>query len=205
MNRATFLKGLAAALAAPGVLIGCQRGQSAPGSVAASDTLQVAPVPPDARVFSEGIQADTLHVHPAVETVGTSRRSADEWRELVGNDAYRILFEAGTEPRYSSPLLEESRRGTFICAACHLPLFPSSTKYESGTGWPSFWAPLDGRLGTQRDTSAGMVRTEYHCARCGGHQGHVFQDGPDPTGLRYCNNGLALAFVPEGESLPELR
>ncbi|MGM0706474.1 MAG: peptide-methionine (R)-S-oxide reductase MsrB [Bacteroidota bacterium] len=205
MTRATFLKGLTVALAAPGVFVGCQRGQSAPGASAASDTLQVAPAPPDARVFSDGIQVDTLHVHPAVETVGESTRTADAWRELVDDEAYRILFEAGTEPRYSSPLLEEERRGTFICAACHLPLFPSSTKYESGTGWPSFWAPLDGRLGTKRDTSAGMVRTEYHCARCGGHQGHVFEDGPDPTGLRYCNNGLALAFVPEGESLPELR
>ena len=205
MTRSTFLKGIAAALVTPTVLVGCRNGQSQSAAGVASNTLHVDPVAPEDRITTAGIQADTLHIHPPVDEVGTSRRSAEEWRELVGDDAYHILFEEGTEPRYSSPLLDEDRRGTFICAACHLPLFPSSTMYESGTGWPSYWAPLDGRLGTKRDTSAGMIRTEYHCARCGGHQGHVFEDGPDPTGLRYCNNGLALAFVPEDESLPELR
>ena len=205
MTRASFLKGLAATLATPTLLIGCRNGQSESSAGVVSDTLQVAPVHPDERVMTDRIEADTLHIHPAVDTVGESRRSAEEWRELVGDDAYHILFEEGTEPRYSSPLLDEKRRGTFICAACYLPLFPSTTMYDSRTGWPSYWAPLDGRLGTKRDTSAGMVRTEYHCARCGGHQGHVFEDGPDPTGLRYCNNGLALAFIPEDEALPDLR
>ena len=90
-----------------------------------------------------------------------------------------------------------------MCAACHLPLFESASKYESGTGWPSFFAPLEGSLGTKRDFRMILPRTEYHCARCGGHQGHVFPDGPQPSGKRYCNNGVALRFVPEGESLPE--
>jgi peptide-methionine (R)-S-oxide reductase len=92
-----------------------------------------------------------------------------------------------------------------VCAACFLPLFPSTTKYDSGTGWPSFWRPLEGRLGTKPDYQLAIPRTEYHCIRCGGHQGHRFHDGPPPTGLRYCNNGLALRFVPEGEALPALR
>ncbi|MES3628910.1 MAG: peptide-methionine (R)-S-oxide reductase MsrB [Longimonas sp.] len=205
MTRATFLKGLAVCCIAPSALVGCRNGQSAPNAETRADTLHVAPVPPEARVVTGEVDTDALHIHPPVEAVGESRRTAEAWRELVGDDAYHILFEEGTEPRYSSPLLNEDRRGTFICAACHLPLFPSTTMYESGTGWPSYWAPLDGRLGTKRDTSAGMIRTEYHCARCGGHQGHVFEDGPAPTGLRYCNNGLALAFVPEDEPLPELR
>ena len=100
---------------------------------------------------------------------------------------------------------EDKRPGTFVCAACHLPLFESAAKYESGTGWPSFFAPIPGRLEAKRDTKHGMVREEYHCARCGGHQGHVFDDGPRPTGKRYCNNGLAVEFVAAGEPLPKLR
>ena len=148
---------------------------------------------------------DDIRVHPAIDGFEPLNKPDSAWRDIVGEDAFYILFEEGTERRYSSPLLEEKRRGTYICAACRLPLFTSVTKYESGTGWPSFWAPIEGRLGTKRDTKLAMPRTEYHCARCGGHQGHVFEDGPDPTGLRYCNNGLALAFVPESASLPALR
>jgi peptide-methionine (R)-S-oxide reductase len=117
-----------------------------------------------------------------------------------------VLFEEATERAGSSALNAEKRPGTFVCAACHLPLFESSGKYDSGTGWPSFFRPIDpSRIATRKDFKLLMPRTEYHCARCGGHQGHVFTDGPAPTGQRYCNNGLALKFVPEGEPLPPLR
>lgn len=132
-------------------------------------------------------------------------KSKDEWRELLDKDRYRILFEEGTERAFTSPLNDEKRDGTFVCAACNLPLFDASTKFDSGTGWPSFYDMIEGRLGTSRDFKLIYPRTEYHCIRCGGHQGHVFNDGPRPTGLRYCNNGLALIFVPKGEALPELR
>jgi peptide-methionine (R)-S-oxide reductase len=128
-----------------------------------------------------------------------------EWKRLLPADRYEILFEEGTEPPGSSPLDREKREGTFICAACSLPLFDSSRKYDSGTGWPSFWEPLPAAVGTRTDYKLIFPRTEYHCARCGGHQGHVFKDGPKPTGLRYCNNGLALQFVARGDKLPELR
>lgn len=132
-------------------------------------------------------------------------KSEDAWREILEPHRYRILFDAKTEPAGSSPLNDEERDGTYVCAACFLPLFTSDTRFESGTGWPSFWAPVEGRVDTKRDFKLVWPRTEYHCARCGGHQGHVFEDGPEPTGLRYCNNGLALRFVPDGEPLPELR
>lgn len=127
------------------------------------------------------------------------------WREVVTRDSYQILFEEATEPAGSSLLNREKRAGTYICAACHLPLFTAQAKFESGTGWPSFTEPLAGHIDTKRDFKLIWPRTEYHCARCGGHQGHVFDDGPQPTGQRWCNNGLALLFVPEGEPLPPLR
>lgn len=132
-------------------------------------------------------------------------KSKEAWRALLPADRYAVLFEEATEPSHSSPLDREKRAGTFICAACFLPLFSSKQKYDSGTGWPSFWQPLPDAVATRKDFKLIWPRTEYHCARCGGHQGHVFNDGPSPTGLRYCNNGLALQFVPEGETLPELR
>lgn len=127
------------------------------------------------------------------------------WKSLLPADRYAVLFEEYTERAGSSPLNHEKRKGTFICAACFLPLFESSKKYDSGTGWPSFWDALPKAVETKRDYKLVWPRTEYHCARCGGHQGHIFDDGPEPTGLRYCNNGLALQFVAETEPLPALR
>ena len=122
--------------------------------------------------------------------------SPAEWRQLLGAQRYAVLREAATERPFSSPLLNEHRKGTFVCAACALPLFSSTTKFESGTGWPSFWKVLPNAVVTEADQSFGMVRTEVLCHRCGGHLGHVFPDGPRPTGLRYCMNGLALRFRP---------
>ena len=133
------------------------------------------------------------------------KKSKAEWKKLLAPPAYAVLFEEDTERPGTSPLNAEKRPGQFVCAACFLPLFDAKAKYESGTGWPSFWEPLPGRVGTKRDFLLLLPRTEYHCARCGGHQGHVFDDGPKPTGLRYCNNGVALHFVPQGDALPELR
>ena len=121
-------------------------------------------------------------------------KSDAEWRKQLTPQQYEILRKEGTERPYSSPLLKEHRRGTFACAGCDLPLFASETKFESGTGWPSFYAPLANAVGERRDSTLGMVRTEIHCRRCGGHLGHVFEDGPKPTGLRYCMDGVALVF-----------
>jgi peptide-methionine (R)-S-oxide reductase len=122
--------------------------------------------------------------------------SPADWRRMLGAQRYAVLREAATERPFSSPLLNEHRKGTFVCAGCALPLFNSATKFESGTGWPSFWKPLAHAVVARDDRSAMMERTEVLCARCGGHLGHVFDDGPKPTGLRYCMNGLALKFRP---------
>jgi peptide-methionine (R)-S-oxide reductase len=119
-----------------------------------------------------------------------------EWKALLAPEQYAVLREENTEPPNSSPLLDEHRKGTFACAGCDLPLYASDTKYDSGTGWPSFFDVLPNAVGRKEDNTLFTTRTEVHCRRCGGHLGHVFDDGPQPTGLRYCMNGLALKFVP---------
>ena len=124
-------------------------------------------------------------------------KSEEEWRRLLTPEQFDVLREHGTERAGTCTLLHEKRPGSFTCAGCGTPLFKSGPKFESGTGWPSFFAPIDGSVGTSTDSSLFMTRTEVHCRRCGGHLGHVFEDGPPPTGLRYCINGVALKFEPE--------
>jgi peptide-methionine (R)-S-oxide reductase len=131
-------------------------------------------------------------------------KSDGEWRAALTEKQYSVLREHGTEFPGTSPLLAEHREGTFVCAGCGQILFDSATKFESGSGWPSFWSAVDGALGTAEDGTLGMRRTEIYCARCGGHLGHVFPDGPKPTGLRYCTNGAALKFEECG-SRPSLK
>ena len=121
-----------------------------------------------------------------------------EWKARLAPRAYNVLRHEGTERAGTSPLNDEKRKGTFVCAGCDTPLFASDMKFDSGTGWPSFFKTLPNAFETKSDRKLFMSRTEYHCARCGGHHGHIFDDGPAPTGLRYCNNGVALKFVPEG-------
>jgi peptide-methionine (R)-S-oxide reductase len=133
------------------------------------------------------------------------QKSKADWKTLLPRESYLVLFEEDTEPPGSSPLDKEKRAGTFICGACNQALFDSAAKFDSGTGWPSFYDTIPGALATKKDFKLILPRTEYHCARCGGHQGHVFNDGPQPTGLRYCNNGVALRFVPKAQQLPPLR
>ncbi len=125
-------------------------------------------------------------------------KSDAEWQETLSPSEYQVLRQHGTEMRGASPLNQEKRPGTFKCAGCGQPLFETGTKYESGSGWPSFFAPLEGAVGTTEDRSHLMVRSEVHCQNCGGHLGHVFEDGPRPTGLRYCMNGVAMKFEPKG-------
>jgi peptide-methionine (R)-S-oxide reductase len=133
----------------------------------------------------------------AAEGIFAVSMTEEEWQQKLTPEQYAVLRQEGTERPWTSPLLDEHREGTFHCAGCDLALFDAATKYESNTGWPSFYQPLAGAIGETEDTTLGMVRTEVHCTRCGGHQGHVFPDGPQPTGLRYCINGVALTFAPK--------
>jgi peptide-methionine (R)-S-oxide reductase len=139
------------------------------------------------------------------QTIAPLKKARAEWAKLLDADRYEVLFHEDTEFPGSSALNAEKRRGTYVCAACYLPLFMSQHKFESGTGWPSFTQPIEGSIGKRTDRRLFIARTEYHCVRCGGHQGHVFDDGPLPRGERWCNNGLALEFIPEGQALPSLR
>jgi peptide-methionine (R)-S-oxide reductase len=149
----------------------------------------------------EALQRDwkTLLAQGANVTLSTEplKRSNEEWRKALTPQQYNVLREEGTERPGTSPLNAEKRPGVFVCVACSLPLFTSAMKYESGTGWPSFFTLIPGAFGTKRDFKLIYPRTEYHCTRCGGHHGHLFDDGPKPTGLRYCNNGVALRFIPK--------
>jgi len=133
----------------------------------------------------------------AEERIEKLIRSDADWKKRLTPEQYVILREEGTERAFTSPLNHEKRSGLFACVACGLPLFPSRFKYDSGTGWPSFYDVLPGHIETKKDFKLILPRTEYHCARCGGHHGHVFDDGPKPTGLRYCNNGVVLKFIPD--------
>lgn len=133
---------------------------------------------------------------PVAAETGPLRRPEAEWRHVLEAEQYRVLREEGTEPPFSSLLNNEHRPGVFVCAGCGLPLFTSRMKFDSGTGWPSFFTSIPDHLATRRDFRLLLPRTEYHCVRCGGHQGHVFDDGPPPTGERWCNNGVALRFLP---------
>jgi len=189
MNRAAFLRRLPAVLAAPALLAACRTEDpsASPSGMGRGAAGAMAIPPPD-------------------PTIAPLAKPKSEWARLLERDRFDVLFNHATEPPRSSPLNDEKRTGTFVCAACHLPLFRSAAKFDSGTGWPSFFDPIHGHIGTTEDTSLPYeVRTEYHCVRCIGHQGHVFPDGPPPTGLRYCNNGLALLFFAEGQALPALR
>ena len=146
-----------------------------------------------------------LHAAETSSAIPPLDKAASAWRALLSPEAYAVLFEEATERANSSPLNHEKRDGTFVCAACYLPLFNSQDKFDSGTGWPSFTQPIAGHTAFSRDFKLIIPRTEYHCARCGGHQGHMFDDGPPPRGERWCNNGVALRFIPKAENLPALR
>ncbi len=182
MQRRNFLRHLLALATVPVVLAAC--GRAADPVATESDGNNTAPIQ------SENIQL---------------QKPLSEWQQLLPADVYGVLFEENTERPFSSPLNDEHGAGTFVCAGCAQPLFSSATKYDSGTGWPSFYEARPASVGTKTDRALLLSRTEYHCSRCGGHQGHLFDDGPRPTGLRYCNNGLALNFVAEGQPLPALR
>lgn len=182
MDRRYFLASLPAALAwslAPRSVAAASSG--APASIAELQRDWQKLLAPGASV---ALTVDSLH------------KTEGEWKQMLDSAQFSVLRQEGTERPFSSPLNDEKRKGVFVCAGCSLPLFSSAMKFDSGTGWPSFFTLIPGHLGTKDDYKLIVARTEYHCIRCGGHQGHVFDDGPPPTGLRYCNNGVALRFIP---------
>ncbi len=196
MQRRTLLQGLATLLAVP-LLPACARESAVNSSASTASGASAAPAAVAATAASSSKAAG--------KAITPLDKPPTEWKPLLSAAAYAVLFEDDTERAGSSPLNAEKRPGTFICAACYLPIFESKRKFESGTGWPSFTQAIAGHTGTKRDFKLILPRTEYHCIRCGGHQGHIFNDGPAPRGERWCNNGLALNFVPDGQALPELR
>ena len=184
-HRRLFLTAAAGAFATLAAAVASRRGRAAAGEgphEAASDAAASG-----AMMAANANRAETFEI----------QLTDAEWRARLTPQQYAVLRREGTERPGSSPLDKEYRPGTYACAGCALSLFSSTTKFDSGTGWPSFWKPLDDAVATHKDRSLGMVRVEVHCRRCGGHLGHVFDDGPPPTGLRYCMNGLSLTFLPQ--------
>lgn len=143
------------------------------------------------------LTAPHLFAKNTQDTLKKIMKTDKEWKAILEPMQYKVLRSEDTERPFSSPLNDEKRKGVFVCAGCDLDLFTSEMKYDSGTGWPSFFESIEGHLETKTDFKLFLPRTEYHCARCGGHQGHIFNDGPQPTGLRWCNNGVALRFIPD--------
>jgi peptide-methionine (R)-S-oxide reductase len=193
-SRRTLMRGLAGygVLTLVGALVFKRRARA--GAPADKGSRSVSKSAEDLQKNWRELLAEGADVAPNSEPL---KLSSEEWRKRLSPAAYRVLREEGTERAGTSELLDEHRPGVFVCAGCRLPLFTSAMKFDSGTGWPSFFTAIPGALGTSTDYKLGVARTEYHCSRCGGHHGHVFEDGPEPTGLRYCNNGVALRFVPK--------
>jgi peptide-methionine (R)-S-oxide reductase len=183
MDRRRWLQGLFAAAAG-----GTVTGQA--GAAAGTPSKDVEALQKNWRM----LLAEGVRVPSPTDKV---KLSNDDWRKRLDKTAFNVLREEGTERAGTSPLNDEHRAGVFACAGCDLPLFTSDMKFESGTGWPSFFTTIPGVFETKKDNYLIYARTEYHCARCGGHHGHIFDDGPKPTGLRYCNNGVALKFIPK--------
>ncbi len=185
MNRRSFLMGVAVT---PLFMTMTERAGSA-GPAGATGGKSVDEI----RKSWKSLLAAGADVAPSPEPI---KKTKAEWKQILGDAQFRVLREEDTERPFSSPLNDEKRPGVFVCAGCSLPLFTSQMKFDSGTGWPSFFTAIPDHLGTKKDFLLILPRTEYHCARCGGHQGHVFDDGPPPTGERWCNNGVALRFIP---------